>query len=538
MAVQLERVLHSTVARRMALSFIGCALVPLAALALVTTIHTETELDTQARAQLHNELKQIGMDGLGQLILAESQLRVLAAALSILPETGDAASTQVQSIFGTPPIALAFLPDDGPSVALTGKLERPVLTGAQQAFLQQTGHVLALAETAGVATLVLMVPIDREGLTGQLAVAVDARRAFGLSGNTVLTAGADACVELDQRVLGCSAGAPEELTAQPLPDSADEGREITFARGRYLVQTRIVPLQAAFGAGAIRLVMVRPDTVVREPLHRFLRDFWLVAFLSALVVTWISLGQVRRQLSPLTALTNATRRMARRDFDRPVEIASRDEFEELGQAFNDVSSELKRQFADLEAFNLGTLSALARTVDAKSPWTAGHSERVTALAVALARELGMPDDDITDLRRGGLIHDIGKLATPPDILDKTGRLTDEEIAVMREHVTRGVHILEPIPAFARLLPIVAQHHEHWNGGGYPAGLAGTAIARTARVLAVADVFDGLRSDRPYRAGLPMAEVIARIVAGSGTHFDPAVVDALTALTSRGSPWRS
>jgi putative nucleotidyltransferase with HDIG domain len=264
-------------------------------------------------------------------------------------------------------------------------------------------------------------------------------------------------------------------------------------------------------------------------LQAFLLDFWKVLALSLLVVSLLVVSQVRRQMHPLVALTAATRRLAARDFSTPVAVSSGDEFEELGASFNQLSAELGRQFAELEAFSQGTLEALARTIDAKSHWTAGHSERVTTMAVALALEMQLPEAEVTLLRRGGLVHDIGKLATPQEILDKAEMLTQEEEIIMRNHTLDGVHILEPIPAFRALLPIVEQHHERWDGRGYPHGLAGVNIARTARVLAVADVFDAMRSDRPYRTGMPRANVVTMIRAGAGTHFDPDVVVAFVRL---------
>jgi putative nucleotidyltransferase with HDIG domain len=304
---------------------------------------------------------------------------------------------------------------------------------------------------------------------------------------------------------------------------------VESSRGRFFVATWTLPLRGTYATGSWIVMMMRPESAVLGPVRPFVRDFWLVLVLSVLVVTLVAIGQVRRQLLPVASLAEATRRMARRDFDEPIRVRSGDEFEELGQSFNMLAVELKRQFSELEAFNLGTLAALARAIDAKSPWTAGHSERVTSLAVALATEMGLPADEIDDLSRGGLIHDIGKLATPAGILDKVGPLTDEELRVMQEHTRRGVHILEPIPGYARLLPMVGQHHERWDGTGYPHGLRGEAIARTARVLAVADVCDALRSDRPYRKGMAWPELVQFVRERSGTQFDPAVVKALVRL---------
>lgn len=179
----------------------------------------------------------------------------------------------------------------------------------------------------------------------------------------------------------------------------------------------------------------------------------------------------------------------------------------------------------LDALSAGTVLAFARAIDANSPWTAGHSERVTRVALEIGRELRLAPLELNTLERGGLLHDIGKIAVPPAVLDKAGRLNDDEWAVMRRHPLVGCEILAPIPAFADALSIVRSHHERMDGTGYPDRLYGDDIPLLARVLAVADVFDALASNRPYRAGMTTAEACDIIQKGSGTHFDPTVVHA-------------
>ncbi|HST08778.1 MAG TPA: HD domain-containing phosphohydrolase, partial [Terriglobales bacterium] len=182
-----------------------------------------------------------------------------------------------------------------------------------------------------------------------------------------------------------------------------------------------------------------------------------------------------------------------------------------------------------EQLHWGTLTALARAIDAKSDWTAGHSERVTEVAIQIARHMGLTPKDLRIMQMGGLLHDIGKIGTPPAILDKPGKLTDDEMRVMKDHVRTGVRILEPIPGFCEALPIVAEHHEWFNGKGYPEGLAGGEIALHARIFAVADCYDELTSDRPYRKGLPAEQTIAMLREKSGIQFDPEVIEAFTAM---------
>jgi putative nucleotidyltransferase with HDIG domain len=241
-------------------------------------------------------------------------------------------------------------------------------------------------------------------------------------------------------------------------------------------------------------------------------------------------------MGPLTALMEGTRKIGAGDLGTQITIASKDEFEELGGAFNAMSRNLaehfdenKRLIAELRELNLGTIHALAKAVDAKSPWTAGHAERVTSLAVELGRILGVSPQELEDLKIGGLLHDIGKIGVYEALLDKPGKLTEEEFAQVREHPAKGAEILKPIKAYAAIVPMVEQHHECFDGSGYPHGLAGDQIARTARIMAVADVFDALFSDRPYRKGWDIKEVMQHICLKAGSSFDPEVVAALTTL---------
>lgn len=176
--------------------------------------------------------------------------------------------------------------------------------------------------------------------------------------------------------------------------------------------------------------------------------------------------------------------------------------------------------AELEEMSWGTLRALARAIDAKSRWTGGHSERVTELAVRLGQRLGLDADDLETLERGGLLHDVGKIGVPTAILDSPDALDTRGWTLVREHPRIGWRILEPIRAFAAVRPIVLQHHERWDGQGYPEGLAGTQIHRLARILAVADTYDAMASGRPYRDPLDHDVVLEEIRRGIGTQFEP------------------
>lgn len=185
-----------------------------------------------------------------------------------------------------------------------------------------------------------------------------------------------------------------------------------------------------------------------------------------------------------------------------------------------------RLIDELQWMNQGTIEVLANAVDAKSPWTAGHSQRVTRLALEIGKEMELSLHDLELLQLGGLFHDIGKIGIPEAILDKPGSLTDEEYALIKKHPEKGAEMLRPIRAYQSIISIVGQHHERFDGKGYPCGLSGDEIVPGARIMAVADVFDALYYSRPYRQGWKIAEVMTYLKEHAGTNFDPAVITAL------------
>lgn len=190
---------------------------------------------------------------------------------------------------------------------------------------------------------------------------------------------------------------------------------------------------------------------------------------------------------------------------------------------------------ELNQMSWSTLQALARTVDAKSPWTAGHSLRVTDLALKVGGKLKLDPKSLEALHRGSLLHDIGKVGVPSALLDKPSKLTDEEFQVIKSHPALGARIIEPIKPFKELIPIIAQHHERYDGGGYPYGYAADQIHWGARILAVADVFDALASDRPYRKAMPIGQIFELMQKESGRQFDPAAVSALLTVINESAP---
>ncbi len=180
-----------------------------------------------------------------------------------------------------------------------------------------------------------------------------------------------------------------------------------------------------------------------------------------------------------------------------------------------------------------TIEGWSHALDLRDEETEGHSRRVTELTMKLARAAEIPDGDLVDIRRGALLHDIGKMALPDTILFKGDGLTEEEWVLMRKHPVFALEFLSPIAYLRCALDIPYCHHEKWDGSGYPRGLKGTEIPLAARLFAVVDVWDALQSDRPYRQGLPKVEVIEHIKLLSGTHFDPEIVTLFLKMITTG-----
>ena len=190
-----------------------------------------------------------------------------------------------------------------------------------------------------------------------------------------------------------------------------------------------------------------------------------------------------------------------------------------------LSIENARLYAELAASYDGTLDALTAALDLRDSETEGHSRRVVEYTARLARQMGLPEHEVKSICRGALIHDIGKIGVPDAILLKPGLLDPEERSIMEKHPVAGYEMLLGVPYLAQEIPIVLAHQEHWDGTGYPFGLRGTEIPLGARLFAIADTFDALTSDRPYRRGRPCEEALDVIAAAADTQFDPQAVAA-------------
>ena len=192
-------------------------------------------------------------------------------------------------------------------------------------------------------------------------------------------------------------------------------------------------------------------------------------------------------------------------------------------------SSLGRLLATERDAAIGTVTALAKAIEARDRHTGAHIERVREYSLAIARQLRLDEETIWRVGVGAVLHDLGKIGVPDAVLNKRGELTPAEAEVMRRHPVIGAGLLEADPALAVALPAVLHHHERWDGSGYPHGLSGERISLEGRIVCVADAYDAIVSDRPYRSRLAEERAFERIATGIGTQFDPEVARAFLAL---------
>ena len=288
------------------------------------------------------------------------------------------------------------------------------------------------------------------------------------------------------------------------------------------------------------VVTARELSVAFAAVRTMARKTVILGVLAGLLAMLAGILLARRITTPLRNLAEVTSAVAAGDLTRRVPVRSRNELGQLGQNFNSMAGEIEQYIGSLrlalqenQELLVDAIRALAAAIDAKSPYTRGHSERVSQYAVAIGRQLGLDEDELRTLQISALLHDVGKIGIEDAILQKPGTLTEGEFAQMRNHPLKGAAIVSPIKRLRDMLPGIRSHHENWAGGGYPDGLVGEAIPLVARVIAAADVFDAMTTHRPYQRALGSDFVFTRIRELAGKRLDPAVVQAFFAAIEAG-----
>jgi HD-GYP domain-containing protein (c-di-GMP phosphodiesterase class II) len=265
--------------------------------------------------------------------------------------------------------------------------------------------------------------------------------------------------------------------------------------------------------------------------------FWgSIALGLAVLVAIIFASGISR---PVRALAEKTREMANGNYDQRVEVKARNEIGDLADDFNAMSSaiqvsieQLKKAAHENHLLFINSIRMLAAAIDAKDPYTRGHSERVARYSIAIGKNLALPERDMRNLRISALLHDVGKIGIDDRILRKPGALSDEEFEIMKGHPAKGAAIMSGVAQLIDIIPGMKYHHEKWSGGGYPEGLEGEQIPMQARIVAIADTFDAMTTNRPYQKAMEIGYVVEKIKSFGGTRFDPRVVEAFVNAVKR------
>ena len=286
------------------------------------------------------------------------------------------------------------------------------------------------------------------------------------------------------------------------------------------------------GTSLAQTFLVQASNVTRLQIFAF-------ATTAFLFIIAIGVFVADRFTRPLLKVVRASSEVAAGNLEVTITPTGEDEITSLTHSFNKMVASLQKSKTDLVQAHQDTIEAYDRTIEGwckalelRDDVTEGHTQRVTDMTVSIAREMGFNAEQLVHIRRGALMHDIGKMAIPDSILKKPGSLNDREWQVMRNHPNYAYEMLHRIAFLKPALTIPYCHHEKWDGTGYPRGLKEEEIPLEARIFAIVDVWDALRSKRPYRAALPVAEVLRMIKKEKGAHFDPQVVDVFLTIVDK------
>ncbi|HUP45600.1 MAG TPA: HD domain-containing phosphohydrolase [Thermoanaerobaculia bacterium] len=288
------------------------------------------------------------------------------------------------------------------------------------------------------------------------------------------------------------------------------------------------------------VVVQKPEARAFVSVSQMLRAtiFWgsLALGLAVLVAIVFASGIAR----PVRALAQKTRDIANGNYQQRVEVTARNEIGDLADDFNAMSSAIEQSIEQLKKaahenhlLFINSIRMLAAAIDAKDPYTRGHSERVARYSIAIGKNLNLPEREMKNLRISALLHDVGKIGIDDRILRKPGALSDDEFDVMKAHPVKGAAIMSGVAQLIDCIPGMKYHHEKWSGGGYPDNLEGEAIPMQARIVAIADTFDAMTTNRPYQKAMELRYVVEKIKSFAGTRFDPRVIDAFERAVKRG-----
>lgn len=288
------------------------------------------------------------------------------------------------------------------------------------------------------------------------------------------------------------------------------------------------------------VIAIQDESAALASVSDMRRQTILISLVAGMLTILIGFFFAKKLTQPVQELAIGAHRIASGDFSQRINVRSRTELGDLGNSFNLMTDQLENYIRDLQRsadenreLFLGTVKGLAAAIDGKDPYTRGHSERVSRMSVAIAQRMDLPEDECEKIRISALLHDVGKIAIDDNILKKPAALTDDEFLIMKQHPQKGYKIMSQIRAMKEFLPGMYMHHEMVNGQGYPQGLKGDEIPLMAKIVAVADTFDAMTTDRPYQQAMKFEDAVKRIESFVGTRYDPGVVSAFVQACDEG-----
>jgi len=302
----------------------------------------------------------------------------------------------------------------------------------------------------------------------------------------------------------------------------------------------VVGSVAGVGDTGWGLIVERSTKVAFAPVRGMLMRTWIVSLLAGLAALGIGLFMARKLTVPIMELDRVSTEIADGNLTVRAPVEGSHEIAHLASNFNNMAGNiealvrrLRQALRQNQELFLETIRTLAAAIDAKDPYTRGHSERVSSYSMAIARHLGLGQDQVFRIRIAAILHDVGKLGIRDSILNKPGGLTEKEFAVMRRHPEIGAQIMAPIRMLKDIIPGIRNHHETWDGKGYPDGLKGEEIPLVARIIGTADTFDAMTTTRPYQEAMSLDFVLAKMQGMAETRFDSKIVEALLSAVDSG-----
>jgi len=434
-----------------------------------------------------------------------------------------------------------------------GKSLAAAFTAAQQGQEYRSNPITVLGSKGNVVVMVIAEPLrQKDRFFGMVAAVVTLTPISQELGDTYEQSGLEAYV-VDNAGRLVASYDPDKVAGMDMVAIPIVQKFLDWQGRARVAETSLFPLQKGdqsvqmlgtysptqkLGWGVIVQRKTSDAYFTVFEMRRQTFELGLLLVMLCLVIGFLAAKAITR---PIDMLTRTARSIAQRDFTQRAEIRSHTEIDDLADTFNLMAEDIQRYIGNLKKASeqnrqlfIESIEMIAAAVDAKDPYTKGHSGRVAQFSVILAQEIGLPEEEVDKIRISATLHDVGKMGIEDRVLKKPGVLTNEEFEIMKRHTVMGYEIVRQVKQLNDMLPGIRWHHEALNGRGYPDGLKGDELPLMVRIIAVADTFDAITTDRPYQEPSEFPKALEILRRHAGTKYDPIVVDALDSALAKGS----